>query len=135
MATASITVQVSSAVAVTGVTFDELSLRSAEATVRLELGNTNQFAFGLDRLGYALSIGGYDVAESSLARGVEFPPGESRVIEIPISFSPIGLGTAAFSLFTGDGAGYRISGEVDATTPFGGMTLPFTREGRTVFDR
>lgn len=116
--------------------WDKLGLDEAGGRVRLQLTNQNKFAVTLSKLTYALSLGGVQVAKSSLARAVPFgADGGEGTIEIPIAFSPKNLGLAAFRMITGKGAGYDLDGTMDAKTDFGPMSLPIKGIGKTVFRR
>ena len=123
-------------VEVTEVQWDKLSLDHAGGRVRLKLTNRNQFALTLSKLTYALSLGGVEVARSSLSSPVFFQRGGGAgTVEIPISLSPKRLGLAAFRMLTGKGAGYSFQGDMDAKTYFGPISLPIKGIGKTIFRR
>ncbi len=108
----------------------------AGGTVRLRLTNRNSFAAELVKLDYGLSLGGVEVARSSLTRSVSFAAdGGTGEVEVPISVSPKSIGLGFFNLITGSGGGYAFSGAVQLGTPFGAMTLPLNQTGQTVFRR
>jgi len=124
------------AVEVTEVQWDQLSLNHAGGRVRLKLTNRNQFPVTLSKLTYGLSLGGVEVARSSLREPVFFRGGGGAgMLEIPISLSPKRLGLAAFRMLTGKGAGYRFEGDLDVKTDFGPMSLPIRGIGKTLFKR
>lgn len=124
------------AVEVREVTWSDLSLEKAAGLVRLAVTNPNQFPVDLSKLAYQLSLGGVEVADTSIARPVHFDAdGGSATVELPLSLSPKQLGMAAWQVLTGKGAGYDLKGTMDVTTPYGPMALPIKRIGETVFKK
>ena len=123
-------------VRVTEIKWDELTLDRAGGRVMLRLTNRNQFALKLTGMAYGLSLGGVDVATSSIAKPAAFDAdGGAATVEIPLALSPKKLGLAAFNMLTGTGTGYKLTGAVDVQTPFGPMKLPIEAVGKTVFRR
>lgn len=123
-------------VKITEIKWDEMTLDRAGGRVKLSLTNRNQFAVKLAGLAYNLSLGGVQVAESSIARPATFDAaGGTGTVEIPISLSPRKLGLAAFGMLSGTGSGYKLTGAVDLETPFGPMKLPIEGAGSTIFRR
>ncbi|HRP62552.1 MAG TPA: LEA type 2 family protein [Phycisphaerales bacterium] len=120
-------------VSLTNIAWDSLSLDAAKATLNLNIVNRNQFAMGLQKMNYALSLGGHQIVSTSLNRSASFVAGGTGDIAIPISFSPRNLGLAAFNIFTGKGSSYDLVGDLNVSTPFGPITLPFQRQGDTTF--
>jgi LEA14-like dessication related protein len=122
-------------VRVADIAIDQLDLRSVDATVKLNVTNTNAFRVGLDRLGYQLQLGGVEVADASLNRALDLPEGDAGTVEIPLRFSPMQMGMAMFNLLQNDQAGYRITGDMQMTTPFGNLTMPYQNTGTTPLSR
>jgi len=123
-------------VKVSEIRWDKLTLDAAGGRVKLDMVNRNQFPVEMTALRYALSLGGIDVATSSMVKGVAFgADGGAGTIEIPIAFSPRKLGLAAFGMLTGSGSGYKLHGDLIAKTPFGPMSLPIDGAGNAVFKR
>ncbi len=113
-----------------------LSLDQAGGVLRLGVVNRNKFPVDLAKINYGLSLGGVEVATSSLAKPVAFgADGGAGELEVPLSFSPQKLGLSAYRMLTGGGAGYKLNGSMDLGTPFGPMSLPFDKIGNTVFRR
>ncbi len=118
------------------VQWGNLSLTEASALVRLGITNTNDFSMVLNQMSYALALGGVDIANTSVRQPASFAgKGSSQTIEIPISIKPINLGMAAFNMLRGEGAAYRIHGNMSADTPFGPLALPYDSSGDTKFTR
>ena len=118
-----------------GIQWDELSLQRASAVATLRLKNTNDFAVDLSRLGYDLSLGGRSVADASVSQPPSLKPGQGGTLTLPLSIRPIDAGVAFFNLLRGSDAAYQIRGTMEATTPFGPLSLPFDRSGDVPFRR
>ena len=116
--------------------WDKLTLQEASGTIKLQLVNRNQFPMDLSRIAYSLSLGDVEVARSSLARGVSFAAdGGAGDLEIPISLSAQQAGFGLLRMLTGSGSAYRFSGTIDVGTPFGPMSVPVEKVGKTLFRR
>jgi len=114
----------------------KMSLSEATGVVMLNMVNRNKFPFEISRMNYALSLGGSEVARSALSRKLSFDAdGGAGVLEIPISFAPKNIGLGLFRMLMGSGSGYVFSGDMDASTPFGNMTIPLAQKGKTKFSR
>jgi LEA14-like dessication related protein len=123
-------------VGVSEVRWETLNLNEATGRVKLDLVNKNEFPFELSRLTYGFSLGGVQVAKSSMVKAVSFDAaGGAGTIEIPISFSPVSLGFGLFQMLTSDQAGYEFRGDLKVNTPFGPMTFPLDTTGRAALRR
>ncbi len=114
-----------------GLSWDELSLTSAKAVMRLDVRNTNQFPLDLSALDTSLSLAGRDIGRTSIRQALSLGAGKSGSLEVPISFSPIKFGASILSVLRGSAADYSLNGSVEGGTPFGPINLPFNRSGRT----
>jgi LEA14-like dessication related protein len=115
------------------VQWKSLNLNSAEAVLKLNVTNNNEFAVDMSRLAYSLALSDTPIIETSLAKGAKFEKGATHTLEIPISLKPSNLGLAAFNMLTGKGASYSLGGTMGVGTAFGPLDLPFKREGKTTF--
>ena len=122
-------------VTITSVKWDQLGLTGAKGEVRLKVKNTNQFPVDLNQLGYALTLGGRDVASSRVADATKFAAGAEQEIRVPISISASQAGLGLFDIIRGNGSAYSIKGDAALGTPMGPLTLPFERKGETKFLR
>jgi LEA14-like dessication related protein len=123
-------------VKITNIRWDKLTLDQAGGRAQLQLTNRNAFPVTLSRLKYALSLAGTEVANSALAKSVAFgADGGTGTVDIPVSFSPKSLGLAVFRMLMGKGSGYDLSGDMNADTDFGPMSLPLKGIGKTLFSR
>ena len=113
------------------VKWESLSLSDASAILGLEVGNGNSFSLDVDRLSYSLSLAGQPIATTSLQKALSVPSGGSGLLEIPISFRPMDLGTAALQMLSGREANWNLSGTMEALTPFGLLNLPVGGQGIT----
>jgi LEA14-like dessication related protein len=122
-------------VSLESVRWDELSLTQARATLELGVLNTNTFPIDLDELSFGVSLGGTKVADASAVPLDELASDQTGSLQIPISFSPLSLGSAALALFKGEGAAYGLQGMLSIGTPFGPITTPFDGSGSVPFLR
>jgi len=122
-------------VELSSVQWKSLTLQNAEAVLKLNVTNNNDFPVDLSKLAYNLSLSGTPIVNTSLAKSASFAKGGSSTLEIPLAIKPSNLGLAAFSMLTGKGAGYSLDGNMNVGTPFGPMNLPFERKGNTVFTK
>jgi LEA14-like dessication related protein len=114
-------------------TWEELS-----ATARLRVKNTNQFQIDIEKLQFELELGEETVASASTRSSYSLGPGQSAIVEIPISFSPRAFGasiTGIFDMLGGSKADYGIAGKLDVGTRFGPLSLPFSKGGETAIQR
>lgn len=122
-------------IALQSVTYDSLSLTSAAATLKVDVTNTNAFAIDLSKLAYDLKLAGQPIVSSSVNNTGSFKPGQSRTLEIPITFSPSKLGVSAFNMLRGSGANFELAGDMELGTAYGNLSLPYSQSGKTVFKR
>jgi len=118
-----------------GVDFKELSFNQAAATVNLEVENTNAFNVDLKQLGYDLNLAGSRVATGGVQEAVALKSGQAGSIAIPIQFSPAQFGLAMFNMLRGQGADYAIEGDMQFDTPYGSLSMPYSRSGETNLTR
>ena len=118
--------------------FGEMTWEKADATARLRIKNTNQFQLDLTRLEFDLVLGEDRLASAALRNTSSLAPGQSTIVELPMSFSPraIGIGiTGIFNMPRGSAADYDISGQLDVGTQFGPLSIPFSQPSETVIQR
>jgi LEA14-like dessication related protein len=118
-------------VTVTAFDVDSLTFDKVQATAKLNVKNTNQFALDLSKLGLNLSLGGKEVSRTQLAQSASLGPGQTASVEVPLSFSPRAFGAGMLNLLSGGDASYAISGSLEAGTRFGPLSLPFSHKGNT----
>jgi len=112
------------------VTWDELSLKRASASVAFDVRNTNEFALDLAALQTGLELGGRAVGDASTAESLRLGPGEEGRFVAPVSFSPLDFGMGLFNVLRGSETEYRVRGSLQGSTPLGPIELPFDQKGR-----
>ena len=122
-------------VRIESIEWGKLTLAEAGGRVKLRCVNRNQFPVDLQNFRYNLSLGGTQVANSALAKRVDFAPGGVGTLEIPISFSPASLGMAMLQVLRGENANYALKGAFDVKTPYGPMRLPIDKSGKAQLRR
>jgi LEA14-like dessication related protein len=116
----------------------EMTWEEVSATAKLRVKNTNQFQIDLAKLQFDLELGDETVASAGTRRTYSLTPGQSEIVEIPISFSPRAFGvsiTGIFDMLSGSVADYGITGILDLGTRFGPLSIPFSYGGETVIQR
>ena len=114
--------------------WDRLTLDRARGVVTLSVTNRNEFPLHMRKLTCALSLGGTRVGSSAVAEAVSLDAaGGAGTLEIPISLSPRSLGSAVFKMLAGRGSDYRLTGDLEVNTPFGPMSIPINKLGKTTF--
>jgi len=114
---------------------EKLELTEARAVLRLEVQNTNRFDVGLNALDYSLSLGGFKIVAGSVESLPALGADAATTLAIPLSFSPAKLGFAVFRLLRGEGADYKLTGNMKLATPLGPLETSFDREGTTPLGR
>jgi LEA14-like dessication related protein len=109
------------------------SFTKLAGVLRLGVTNPNGFAVDVDRLDYALSLGGSQVLKTGLDGAASLEAGAETDIGVPFELSLLSLGSAVVSLLGGDGADYALTGTADLKTPWGPLAMPFATEGNTTF--
>jgi LEA14-like dessication related protein len=117
-------------VEVRGIDWGKLSASEAHGTLNLAVTNRNDFPFDLSKIDYSLWLGDYQIAHTSIDTALDFPAGQSKDLEIPLSLSPRSLGLAAWRLLTGSEASYRLQGSLKLTTEFGPIDMPVDKRGQ-----
>jgi len=117
------------------VKFDKLRPDEVTGTLVLEIENGNGFSLGIADLDLGLSLAGTRVLRTSTQQTTEIASGAKTRLKIPISFSPLAAGFATYSILTGSGASYGLSGRLSAKTPFGALSMPVDVTGETVFTK
>jgi LEA14-like dessication related protein len=113
----------------------KLGMDETKATAKLQVENTNSFALNLSKISIELALGAHKVANTSLAKSAKIAPGQSIVVDVPLSFSPRSFGLAVMNLLRGNKAVYSLFGSLEAGTPYGPLLLPFNGNGNTTITK
>jgi len=119
------------AVSLAGVQWQGLTAEKADALVRVNVTNRNQFPFDLAKLSMNLAVNGSKLVTIEQPQSAHFEPAGQQTLEIPINFSPKSLGLGALSMLRGQGTQYALSGLFDLNTPFGPMQLPYSTSAQS----
>jgi len=118
-------------VEMTSFRIEKLALDQTRGTVKLKVRNTNQFHVGVKRIGMSFALGGQEVGSTRLSDAASLGPGESATLSVPLSFSARTAGASLINLLRGKQIAYQVSGSIEANTPYGPVTLPYSRIGNT----
>jgi LEA14-like dessication related protein len=111
-------------VSIANVKWDKVSLSETTATIDLNITNLNDFGLTMKGLDYAFAVGGKNVVSSKITKPVSFAKGQGQTLQIPMSFNAMSLGLGALNIIKGGNASYTLSGQLDADTPYGALSLP-----------
>ena len=117
------------------VEFETLKPDEVKAVLAIDVSNGNAFALSALDLDLGLTLAGTRILGTKTPRATKVEAGKTTRIEIPVSFSPLAAGLATYSMLTGSGATYGLSGTLAARTPFGDLALPVDVSGETTFSR
>lgn len=116
--------------------WDKLSWDEIRGTVKITLGNVNDFPVDMTQLRYAFSLGGVEVANASIARPVSFQAGGGRgELELPLVVVPANAGLGVFNMLRGSGAVYGFQGSLSVSTPYGPIEMPLDKRGNVLFHK
>lgn len=114
---------------------DSFSVDEIRANARVKMTNTNRFALDLARLALNLAVGGKQLARTQAGKPGRLEPGESGTFDLALSISPVSVGTAVVNILRGSRASYALTGELEAVTPFGVLSLPLSSAGTASITR
>jgi LEA14-like dessication related protein len=117
-----------------GIKLKKLNLTGAELLLNLQLDNPNAFSATLNRLNYALSIGGQEVASGLTSQAIPVNQKASSQITIPVSLNFLQSGRTLYNILTSNkNFDYKITGDFDFSTSLqslGNINVPFERSGK-----
>jgi LEA14-like dessication related protein len=122
-------------VSISNIAWDEVSMSRIAGNLALQIGNPNDFPFQIQEIAYGLSLAGSDVANETSRQSGSVAGGQTGGLDVPIGFSPLGLGVGIVQTLLGSSASYALSGQLEVSTPFGPMSLGFDDSGRAAMSR
>jgi LEA14-like dessication related protein len=117
------------------VKFTKLRPTEVKGVLALDIENGNGFALDVADLDLGLTLAGQRILDTRAPKVTRLESGAKTRLEIPISFSPLAAGMATYSMLTGSGASYGLTGRLSVKTPFGSLSMPIDVTGDTVFTR
>jgi len=116
-------------ISIDDVKWDKVSLSEVAGEVRLMVNNPNQFDIDVRKLGYAIKLGGREIASGKADDRVKLVAGKDAAITIPFSLSAKQAGLALFDMAKSVSASYDVRGDVELKTRFGDLSLPYAKSG------
>jgi LEA14-like dessication related protein len=115
-----------------GIKIDKRSMALVTGALKVRMKNVNEFPLDLEKMNYALKVAGAEIVKGDLEKAMTLAAGGEEVVEIPISFKPLGMAPALLKILAEGGkADYELGGGLDFNTKWGKITMPFTRKGET----
>lgn len=118
------------------VTLRDVQLRGLGFTggaldVFLAIRNPNPYGLTATRAAYTVFVGDSTPVGSGITQDTIHVGGhDSTVVRLPLDVRWAGIGAAGIQAITGGIVSYRVTGSVDAATPFGTHTVPLDVRGR-----
>lgn len=117
-------------VRVVDVTWKDAGVFGIDGAVTLDVTNRNSFPVDLQKLKWAMSVGGKSIVGGKVP-AMTFAPGETEQVIVPVSVSTMNIGRAMFGMASSNNASYEIAGDLRVKTPYGVIGSPFKRSGAT----
>ena len=114
---------------------DELGLREVSGTAVLRVANPNAFAVVVDRLSLDLQLAGRGVGTLGARQVLELDADGAGTLELPMSLSPLDLGTAVLDALRRSSTDYGLSGGIGFDTPFGALASDLDVTGEVPIQR
>lgn len=120
-------------ISVKTLSLEKLSFAGADLNLRVEIDNPNAFSFLLHTMDYRFDVNGKVWLSGTSSKKIRIESKQSNVIEFPISFNLLQIGTSVKDVLTGSKPlFYDFSGNADLGTSipmFEKVNLPFKRRG------
>jgi len=105
-----------------------LTIGGADLDVKLRFRNQNQFELFVDRLSYALVLGGRPLAEGTISGDKNISKDGEKTFLIPLLLNFFEVGREMAGLLRQPSVPCRLSGELDIQTVWGRVTIPYEKE-------
>jgi len=122
-------------VAVSSITWQNLSLAGATGVLKLLVANPNSFNLDVASFEYDFKLAGLDLAKGGLTSAASLVAGGSQEIGIGLSVSTQKAGMALLQVIQGKSSGYTLGGALTIGTPFGPLRIPLALSGQVPFLR
>jgi len=120
-------------VAVSSVTWQNLSLAGATGLLKLSVSNPNAFAFEVAGLDYDIKLGAFSLTKGGLTNAASLAAGAAHEIGIKVAVSTSQAGLAILQMVRGQSSSYSLAGALAIGTPFGPLRLPLALSGQVPF--
>jgi len=110
-----------------------MSLGTTGGNLEVHLGvyNPNNYRLDASQLRYNVFVGdSVRMANGTVEPRTSIQAGDSTIVKIPVSFTYMGLGTAASSLLRTGAVSYKVTGDFTVNSVVGNFTVPFTTTGQ-----
>jgi len=110
-----------------------MSLGTTGGNLEVHLGvyNPNNYRLDASQLRYNVYVGdSVRMANGTVEPRTSIQAGDSTIVKIPVSFTYMGLGTAASSLLRTGAVSYKVTGDFTVNSVVGNFTVPFTTTGQ-----
>lgn len=108
-----------------GVQVRDANADGATAVIMLDVENPNNVSLTVDRMTYALELGGRSIAQAEVKEFATLKARETSRVEIPVPFKYNAVFSSVLDLLRSGTAAYRVTGEAR----IGIFALPFQHSG------
>jgi LEA14-like dessication related protein len=112
-----------------------LTIGGADLVFSVRFANPNAFEFVVNRLTYAIKIGGRKVDEGTVGGNKNIPAGGSKVFELPLLLNFFEVGKEIYALLQQEAVNGSIAGEMEIETTAEILTLPFDSSKRVTIEK
>ena len=103
----------------------DLTVAGADAVFQVRLSNANAYELFVDAVRFSASFGEREVASGDIPGDKNIEPRGERVFELPSLISFFEVGQEVYGLLQAGAVICRFRGEIDVTTVWGRITVPF----------
>ena len=113
----------------TSVRIDGLGLTGGSLTLLVDVDNPNSYDLRTGQIDMAIDFEGTRFGEAFLDRSTSFSSQSVTPIELPLSFSWLGVGAGARALLDRGAIGYTLETKLTVDTPVGDRSIETTTRG------
>jgi LEA14-like dessication related protein len=113
------------AAALVSLRINDLTVAGADVAFQVRFANANSYELFVDAIRFEASFDDYEVGSGDIPGDKNIEPRGARVFDLPFLISFFEVGQAVHGLLEGTSVPCRFRGEVDVSTVWGKITVPF----------
>lgn len=106
-----------------------VGITGGSVDVMLNVYNPNVYDLETPRVSYRVYVDSLPIARGIYDSDIVLASKDSAKLQMPASFSYVGLGLAGRALLNTGAVSYRVIGDITVRTPYGRYTFPYDRVG------
>ncbi len=104
---------------------NDLTVAGADVAFQVKFSNDNSYELFIDAIRFSASFGAHEVGTGDIPGDKNIEPRGEKVFELPFLISFFEVGQPVYGLLQGSAVPCRFRGEVDVSTVWGKITVPF----------